>query len=88
MPAKPGGRSPGRRASVQHNLEKPPLTTGRTDDETATLRGHAARRKWDVRHWSVPALILAAVVLGIGLFVLLEVSGVRLISPLFDGLVE
>jgi hypothetical protein len=87
MVAKPSGAHGGRKRSVDYNLEKPPLQAGvDPEDETAKLRGLARWKRWDIRHWSVPAAMLMLLVAALGVVLVLELWGVRLVSPMIDEL--
>lgn len=85
---KSAGRPLGKKPSLTHNIEKDPLQTGRTDRETGLLRGLAVFKRWDIRHWSWPGVLLALGILIVGLIVLFELVGVRLLSPMFDEWIE
>jgi hypothetical protein len=81
MAAKPSPGHPGRKPSVNYNLEKPPLTSDRTEDGVSTLRNLGRRSNWDIRHWSFPVLLLILVILIVGVVLVLELFGVRFFSP-------
>ena len=85
MAAKPPKPRPGRKVSVDYNLERDPLRSGRTEDDTSTLRAAERWKPWDIRQWSFTALMLMLVVLIVGVaIVVLELFGVRFLSPWID----
>ena len=82
MAAKPAKRPAARKRSVDYNLEKPPLTTGSSpEDETSTLRSLGRWKHWDIRHWSFPAVLLMLIVLIVAVILVLELFGVRFLTP-------
>ena len=85
MAAKPAKRLAARRRSVDYNLEKPPLQTGTApEDETSTLHSLGRWKPWDVRHWSFPAVLLMLIFLIVTVILVLELFGVRFLTPWID----
>ncbi|HUG90352.1 MAG TPA: hypothetical protein VML55_05945 [Planctomycetaceae bacterium] len=80
MAENPSKGRPGRKLSVDYNLEKAPLQSGRPEDQTDTVRSAARWKSWDIRQWSFGSLALMLVVVILGLAVVLEVLGVRIFS--------
>jgi hypothetical protein len=83
----PKGR-PGRKLSVNYNLEKPPLQSDRAEGGGETLRELGRRSHWDIRHWSWPAVMLMLLVFILGVILALELFGVRFLTPWIEQWAE